>query len=830
MQSAVKALLIAAKSTFKTFDLWRFYTYNIQDMRNWNLTSGDPLQLTIAADARLASPDYLNDHIWELALSGGDPSALGLYTTYGLRARLMRIFPRFIENDKAVNDPADFAVAPHVCSIYPNFLEVTFSPFVGVDVTAEYWVPASDVVAGRLTVANHAVIPHIMELELAAQLIPLEGQSMSTAQRQSVTILQGQVDDLFPALFITGGPHGGPGPYPALRLSLDMPPGSKRQFGWALATTKDEQESFELARRTAARPLDAERSRIELLNAGQTIEITTGDPDWDAALALSQKAAFSLFMGASQHLPNPSFVLSRQPDQGFSRLQDGTDYQYFWNGQPPLESYYLSSVLPGAPRLARGLLQNFLSVQEHDGFIDCKPGLAGQRGRFLAAPYLASLGWQICENGRDREVLAQIYPKLHSFFWSWFAPVRDQDGNGLPEWQHPLQTGFEENPLFDGWHNWAIGVSIRTVQSPALAGALYREAQALIRMAEVLGRQSDLVTLQAQTEILRKGIEACWDADGAFYHYADRDTHLSLPGKTVIERRAAPSIDLKKDFNQPVRLIIRIRGKEETLKRPQVSITGELNGREQQESLSVQDFTFSSGGAVATSRKVYTSVTHCDFEGLGTGDKISIRSVDLTIADHTLLVPLWAHVPTEIEAQALVFRTILDADHFDHPYGIPALPRVLLDGTRDGAASDADPICLSVHLPWNQLIGEGMLSYGYRREAARLVAHLMSAIVQNLKRSHAFYRNYHAETGAGLGERNALQGLAPVGLFLQTVGVEILSPMRVRLSGENPFPWPVTVKYRGLTVTRHMGQTEILFPNGQSVSRSDPTDALISCD
>ena len=66
-------------------------------MQNCNLTSGDPLQLTIAADARLIPPDYLNDHIWEMDLSGGDPSALGLRTTYGLRARLMRIFPRFIE-------------------------------------------------------------------------------------------------------------------------------------------------------------------------------------------------------------------------------------------------------------------------------------------------------------------------------------------------------------------------------------------------------------------------------------------------------------------------------------------------------------------------------------------------------------------------------------------------------------------------------------------------------------------------------------------------------------------------------------------------------------
>src|SRR5258708_39581790 len=96
------------------------------------------------------------------------------------------------------------------------------------------------------------------------------------------------------------------------------------------------------------------------------------------------------------------------------------------------------------------------------------------------------------------------------------------------------------------------------------------------------------------------------------------------------------------------------------------------------------------------------------------------------------------------------------------------------------------------------------------------------ALDASLKRSQAFYRNYHAETGAGLGERNALQGLAPVGLFLKTVGVEIISPMRIRLSGENPFPWPVTVKYRGLTVNRPIGQTENLLPAGPTHTHKYP--------
>jgi hypothetical protein len=120
---------------------------------------------------------------------------------------------------------------------------------------------------------------------------------------------------------------------------------------------------------------------------------------------------------------------------------------------------------------------------------------------------------------------------------------------------------------------------------------------------------------------------------------------------------------------------------------------------------------------------------------------------------------------------------------------------------------------------------EGLLNYGMQQEAAMMMARVMNAIIGCLKRDRAFRQRYHAESGVGLGERNALAGMAPVGSFLKILGVEILSTRHVRLSGSNPFPWPVTVKYRGISITRGVGQTEIIFPGGQSISQDDPTNA-----
>src|SRR5258705_4115021 len=104
----------------------------------------------------------------------------------------------------------------------------------------------------------------------------------------------------------------------------------------------------------------------------------------------------------------------------------------------------------------------------------------------------------------------------------------------------------------------------------------------------------------------------------------------------------------------------------------------------------------------------------------------------------------------------------------------------------------------------------------------------MAAIIQNLKQNRAFFARYHAEKGTGIGERNALSGLAPVGLFLKILGVDILSATRVKLEGENPFPWDVTIQFKGLKVIRGEKKTEVILPNGKSVTVTDTESTIVS--
>ena len=792
-------------------------------MREWNLKDGDPLNLVIAADARLGPTSYTDDQIWELSLHEGAPPAIAIQTTFGLRARAFRIIPRFQEGNLFYSDPADFARQPIVTENYPNYLCLNYAPFPDLDVQAEYWVPGSNCLAGRFKLHNRQDQPRQIQLELIGQLTPNEGERMASLEFQAAPILSGSTSNIFPVIFLTGGSRAGTGSYPTLTQTVDLGSGESIYVVWAHAALQSMQESFQLARQTAARNWDAERARIELINEG-TPEIYTGDPDWDIAFDLTQKVAFSSFVGPNQNLPHSSYVLNRLPDQGYSFRGEGSDYSHLWNGQSPLEAWFLADlVLPAAPKLAEGLLLNFLSIQAEDGTIDWKPGLGGQISRLMATPILADLTMRIYETTENLEFLRQTFPGLLFFIQSWFTREHDRDGDGIPEWDHPMQSGLEDHPIYSHWHNWSQGVDIETTEGPALCAFLYQECQTLIAIAEKIGRTEAIPSLTTFSEHLVDALEASWDDTDFSYHDWDRDTHLTSSGERLAERQGPGDLPIHRNFEQPVRLLIHIETDSTSGRHPEAFIHGtSASGHRRVEQVDENQFKWHLQRGRMTGERVYSAIERVEILGIEPSDKIDIHTVDLRCLSQSLLLPLWAGIPDRKRANRLVKKTITVAKKYWRPHGMPAC---LSDLT-----STDDPVCCNTNMVWNTLIGEGLLHYGYRNEAVELITRNMQTIIETLKQDHAFRRYYHVEDGHGSGERNAFTGLAPLGLFMKTLGVRIISPLRVALAGHNPFPWPVTIKYRGLTVLCQHDKTTVVFPDGQTVTIKDPKPQIVTLD
>ncbi len=790
-------------------------------MRDWSLRLGNPLHLTLAADARLCATDYSNDHIWEANLGDSDAerSFLGISTTFGARARSMRVFLRFAENGISLTDPNAFAAPPTLRRFYSNFLTLDFAPFESLQATLDLWTPQSNAVAGRVMVANKTSAERIVQLEVCAALSPLDGQSMIPTQQQLVNILAGQSGGIAPVIFMTGGPKHGNGPYASLLLDLELGPGASRTISFAEAALDTVPAGFDLARKTAARAWQAELARIEALAAAQTYDIRTEDPEWDAALALSQKAAHGLIMSGGA-LPHRSFVQTRTPDYGFSNKGDGADYPPSWSGQFALDAYYLANVLRAAPQTAKDLTLNFLAVQNENGEVDGKPGIANQRGRFLSMPILASLAYAYYQAAQDLDFLREAFPKLVKFFWSWFSAAHDRNRDGVPEWDHPLQTGFEDNPLFDIWNPKAQGVDISFVHSPMLEATLYREARMLIRMGRKLGKPDEETALIfAQAEKLKESLNASWNPSADFYAYRDAETQATPEAKILARRKGDGVTRPKFESDNPVRLIVEAQTEDPASRRPEVEI-GEyfIKAKGALEVIGATQFQRREGGWIATTQTTFSRVGRIAVKGLGEGDSLIVRVADLSAEDLTLAIPLWAQALEEQRASALIGRNLMAAERFAKRFGLSALP---------GAVKKATENIAAVNPEWNLLLAEGLLAYGFRAESARIVSRMMNAAVQNLKQNRAFYSRYHAEKGTGIGERNSVSGLAPIGLFMQTLGVTILSDTRVRLEGRNPFPFSTTIKYKGLTVVRGLEQTTIAFPNGENAIVKDEAPCIV---
>ena len=249
----------------------------IQNMRKWQIKTDDPGSYILAADARWGGTDYTNDHIWELKLKGGEPPALSMQTTFGLRARNYRIFPRFIEGDSAITDPELFSTPLTINRFDPNFLVVSFSPFAGIDVTIEYWAVTSQVLAGRLKVANSRLAERLIRTEISAILTPTnDGERMAAKVLESVAILCGKTDALYPVIYMTGGPEISAGPFPALSVEMSLTSGATRQITWVQTAGHSVDESYALARKTATKKWDSEIAKITV-SAQRLIDIQTGD-------------------------------------------------------------------------------------------------------------------------------------------------------------------------------------------------------------------------------------------------------------------------------------------------------------------------------------------------------------------------------------------------------------------------------------------------------------------------------------------------------------------------------------------------------------------------
>ncbi|MFN2298140.1 MAG: hypothetical protein ACK2UB_04775 [Anaerolineales bacterium] len=782
--------------------------YNAAPMREWNLTSGDPLSLFLAADARFGMPDYTDDQIWELFLRGGDPPAMAAETMLGLRAVCLRIFPIFVVGGRTLHDPASFAGGPVVRRFAPNYAEIRCRPVPEIESVCEYWVPESHALAGRITL--RAVDDKTMEgecwmggiLRPAAEGSPFAPESAGPYEG---IFLRGRVRGADPVLMVAGAGGIGRGAIPSLKTAFEIGPDRPHVIRWAFCCLSSSVEGLRAGRSVLAREWEAEIARVEL-EAESIPDIRTGRADWDAVLAFSQQTALQSLIGATRSLPHPSPVIGRNPERGYSLRGDGSDYPPAWRGAG---LHDLMMILPvwalARPETAKGLVRNYLAAAG-DGLPDGRPGAGKQRSGLLAPPLLAQAAWRALAGREDIPFLEEIWPLIDRTLEAWFSPEHDRDRDGAPEWERADSFGPGIPPMFareDPWGGW---IRPEEAERPSLAALLHGECFAAARMARRIGRDERAEYWLKQGDAVRRSLERMEGRDG--YRTVDRETHASPSGRQLWAGRPGDAIKTPIQIEEASRLLVRCMGGAETRPLIRIRLKGtDARGAECEEAFASGDFSWLRGEGIGFSRTVWTRVESIRAEGPPKGMTFHLEIPGLAREDLSHFLPLWSRSVPRGKAGRL-FSRLMAGTAFDSPSGLRFVP----EGD-EAAGKDASG---GVWMFWNMLMGEAAIRYGREDLALEWIEKWIRTLAESLRTDGSFRMVYDPLRPGGSGPRNALQGAFPPGLFLAALGVHPVAADRVWAGGHSIFPFPVTVRYKGMILEREGDSLRVKFPSGRT--------------
>jgi len=756
------------------------YTILIMNQKSWNRDLPESFYLT--AENRFTSYDPFQNQGWILHQNWGNPPALVIQPDLADSSGHYRIFPFFIEGTHTVFFPGDFVQPPKLNDFLVNLIEYSFSPLSKILVTITNWVPDPAVVCGMIKVKNQSNSTRTIHLDLAGHLTDLTaGMRMSAMDHSGRDILTGQMGDTHPVLFMSGSTQAGKGPFPCLSSELIIAPEGELEVNWVSALGDSQGESLKLIDNLIQMDWAGEISRLKIQEQSQ-LEIITGNPDWNFAFKLSQKEAAG-FM--SKHFP-----------QGNSSLNSGRILS-------PFEALYLLDVLtPIDLQAVNKILDRVLSAVRKNGMLP-----EGRCNTFLNLPTLPLTGelfWQASQIAPLQQGKKILLEKLETLLKHWFLPIYDQDGDGIPELTHPCQLNLVDFRPPNSIPEHELSVDYPFIESPGLITLLLNDLTRLGELQASLGQNVTDDPADIKRGKLTNFLNESWNSKESCFYNRDRDSHLTLPGRLISKDPGNGFHILRENMPHPTRIGFLIQGESVSGIIPDFQITlhgyGQ-NGNYRVEQIYPAQIRWLENQGRTVSDCVYSHLDYIAVENFAVDLHLTIYCPHTIREDITMLLPLWGKNLDIQKADALINNTLTNQEKFWSTFGIRTIP-----------AGDYS----AVQLPWNILLGKALLAHDKRSLAANLFSKLMEAILINLNDSGCFFSAYDASTGNGRGIQNSLEGLIPMGFFLQVLGIQIINEREIEVEGDHPFPWPVILRYRGMVIYRDQEQTRVDFPGEKS--------------
>lgn len=793
----------------------------MDNLRHRDFDKSTPYEVYLAADARLSRTDYTDDQVWDIVPGSGDSPALALQTQYGGRAGLASLIPMWMHEGRLIYQAQTYHDVPCIQAFAPGYILAEGAVLPGVPLRLEHIALDSHSIGGLYTVQNTTkravtlrfeMFGHVGargdEQKLAIVTLAGGGHALSMGMLKGISAVvlleKGRASQISHA-----------SASPKIGTSFTLEPGTELALRWVHIGKREIRDSLATGRRWLN--VDWQPFFDSIDAAAQAIPIIqTSNLAWDAVLTSAYNRVVQSFLRPAGIFPRETYVAGRLPRYGFSWKGNGSDHPRMWDGQDVALAYLILPVLASiAPTAAEGALRNFIAVQKQSGYIDLKPGAAGQQQQLLCTPLLARIAWNIYLYTENNTFIADIYPALQRFFEFWLS--QDADNDGLPEWSDDRQTHYVAFPTFGPGMVWSQGADIAKVETPDLLTYLISEAEHLAQIADLLDKSGDADTFQGFAADLRQALNDFWEGD--HYAYRDRDTHITTSGMMLLNDGAGDAEHrLEQALAAPNRLIISVVGGISHVPRITMTVEGlDRDGNPVTETIPTEKFRWQNRQGIYTTDTVFSQVDCIQCEGLSRVYRIFARTLDTTALDLNSLLPLWAGGLEDDKASALA-KLALSKKHFLRRNGLTMT---------DAQGDDYDPTSAEgaggAWLYFQTLLGEGLLKAGYGNQVTEMTKQTLDVLADVLADDRAVSQFYHSEKAAGLGENGHLAGIAPLHLLMQLFGVRIVSHDKVYIGGAFAWGRGVTIRQHGVYVRRTTKRIKVEFASGHVVEL--PPDA-----
>mgnify|MGYP001120366741 CR=1 FL=1 len=293
---------------------------------------------------------------------------------------------------------------------------------------------------------------------------------------------------------VSGGQRGDRGPGQARTATFELDPGNLEEVEFVLGFGPNERAARDAVRFARAEFFDVQLAQRRKASEEFFARVPQFDFG-DAHLNLFHRIQWERLRALAE---NPAGLIPYRYFMGTSAPW-GIDGLWLWDSV--LEALVLHYQDPG---WAEDLIRAVLAQQREDGLV---PHWTTPHSRTeIAQPPLLSWGaLRLYTLHGRRGFLDEVYPRLARLH-RWFQQARTAT-DGLPFWKQPDESGMDNSPAFDEGADAHVD----------LAAELLADAQALERIARLLGRRDEAGAWRKQAEQWRAQLEKMWDESAGFY-------------------------------------------------------------------------------------------------------------------------------------------------------------------------------------------------------------------------------------------------------------------------------------------------------------------------